>query len=791
MEPPPAHYDAAPGAGWIVDGPLEHAATLSPHASLAWTVVGGYVTFEVTLRHAGLAGGAASNDSLGAPASDGGSWAGAAPGWFGLAVNTEARMAGGDGVVVEPARASGEQVSRVDVASMLMGGVSRRSGTAAAVTGGPALISDPAHVRAGNGSLVARFARSLAAGVDGGLSLAGSGDSVLTWAHGLPGQGSLGMHGRKQAGALAVNLATGAVRPLDLLPPLIRLIHAAVMTAAVGVLLPAGILLARYRSKRQELKSGTSDEPDTALFRSHITVTMLALIMTGGAYGLGVWMTPPGAHFATWHHVLGHALMGGLLLQLALSMPCCRPERAPLGHVMTVSRGLWQLAHMLLGYPAALLGAAVIVLGLMAMDAGVVYYVVYGLVVLELVAFTAYRECGRRLCCCCMRSWRKVCCGCCVCCDWDGASSSDGASRRGSQASAWTRRGSTASAVANEADPRAAAGDAAFKRRYDDAAAVAAAEGMQQHAPPAQLPPGMPPYGFAGADGPTGLHAAAGMSHRGDALGAYYLDADEVDPALAEYLRAGGRVPPQGGLYHNYYVAPPPSATSAPGFGTTSAGVYSGASWAGTSQASALQVPDACRRGSVVTAGSQTPRSEGCGAAAGEHGRTAVVTAGRARAAAATGGEEDLRDSLRIAERTRGVSGAPGAAAPAPAGDGGAPLAPPSAHGVNGGEPKPIPVLQWSAIWRRFVASPLAEPPRLSGAGAAVGAPRQSSQPQAQPTLDLTPAVGGAPPGGATSLASSVPSSAARASQAVTPLRSPAPPSAQADTPGSASTWRS
>jgi hypothetical protein len=818
--PPDLQYDAAPGTGFIVDGPLEHSVALSSQASLAWTVVGEYVTLEVTLAHAGLPPGLGANVSLCSngtgPANA--SSIGAGPGWFGLAINREARMAGGDGIVVEPARDAGDRVHRVAVNSMLIGGVVRLANDATAASGGPALITDDAHVRTCDGTLVARFARSLApaVGADAGASQAAPPGSeiILTWAHGNAGQGAMGMHGRDQSGALAVVLATGAARGLELPPPLIRIIHSSVMAAAVGILLPVGILLARYHSKSHERKSG-GDEPDGVLFRIHIVVSVLAVLMAGGAYGLGVWMTPPGAHFATWHAVLGHVLVGALLLQVCLSMPCCRPPRAHLGNVMTVGRGLWQLAHLLLGYPAAALGVAVIVTGMMVMRAGVVYYVVYGLVVAELLGYTAYQECGRRWCFCCLRSWRKVCCGCCVCYEGSDAGSV-AASRRASAVSAHggDRRGSTTSVATADG-----AGADAYRQRYGTDAAAGG------------LPPGVGPYGY----GPTaaGPGGAAGMGSRGDALGAYYLDADEIDPALAAYLRAGGAMAGAGypgggrvgggqpGYYDGGGPAPPPSAMSAAGFtpatGGASASVYSGASWhvPAAGGGANLQVADEqsglSRRSGVTHGSQQTPRSDVHGAGA---TRGASAVGGRA-----SQGGEDLRDSLRgAAPSTLAAGGA--AAVP------GTPLAAPGLHGVDGGEPKPITVMPWSAIWRRFVESPLASapgstpPPGTAAAAGISGGAAQAAGARPAGSAGLSSAASeqrlrsGAPSVGTASAAarSSSAAPAARASaratgtaraagtsQAVTPLTSPAPrgsngaPSAggagSAATPSTAGSW--
>lgn len=207
-------YVVAPPAG------VRGSVTLQPGYTLAWVISGSSVTFTATLNVAGA--------------------------WLAVGFNAAGRMVGTDavvGTVATPAAAP----TRVGITSQAPAGLDVARVTP--LTGGS--------VSSTGGTTVLTFTRPLAAAAPGEVTISGSGGTVVVFAHGDAGVGGQSYHGMGNRGSVVVDFATGGVSGTA--APVLFIVHAALMIASWGVLLPAGVFSARCCRHR----------PDACWFKFH------------------------------------------------------------------------------------------------------------------------------------------------------------------------------------------------------------------------------------------------------------------------------------------------------------------------------------------------------------------------------------------------------------------------------------------------------------------------------------------------------------------------------------------
>lgn len=174
-------------------------------------------------------------------------------------------------------------------------------------------------------------------------------------------------------GANRVNFMSCQVTAVGV--PRVYIIHAVLMGVGGGVLLPLGVMFARF-GRNQQPATG----PKAWWFVRHqaIQYTGVACILAGFAVAVNM---KDGRHFTRLHERLGLAVVVGVVLQ-----PLNALVRPSATLPLSIARQVWSLCHRVLGYGVLVLAAVTIYFGLRllglqsARTVSVVYILVFACV---------------------------------------------------------------------------------------------------------------------------------------------------------------------------------------------------------------------------------------------------------------------------------------------------------------------------------------------------------------------------------------------------------------------------
>lgn len=200
-------------------------------------------------------------------------------------------------------------------------------------------------------AISAEFTRSIA---NGAYSISMNGSTPLAWAIGY--DLATFSAGHEVQGVTAVDMKTGATSSLGRKP--LHLAHGSLNFIAWGILLPVGVLLARF-TKSVPVKSGPP-----LWFNLHRWVQSTGLLFTVVALVLALVMVKDEgkAHFANAHGKLGLVVtLAGVAQPLnALIRPHPKPR--------TKKRVVWELFHKSMGYGSVVVAVAAVFTGLQAIQ---------------------------------------------------------------------------------------------------------------------------------------------------------------------------------------------------------------------------------------------------------------------------------------------------------------------------------------------------------------------------------------------------------------------------------------
>ena len=196
-----------------------------------------------------------------------------------------------------------------------------------------------------DGRLLLRFTRPLAAGR---IALDPQMPAVHLWAVGSAPQ--LAYHGARGTYSLALGAGSVAVEVTAI--AVTKVLHGVLMLLGWGVLLPSGVLIARYLKWKGPL-----------WLKLHIglQISGLALGLAGLALAL-MQFGPLGGSLR------GHGLMGLLVSALGLLQPLNGVLRPKKSAILTPRRRAWEAVHKGLGWLALALAVPTLVTGMLTLD---------------------------------------------------------------------------------------------------------------------------------------------------------------------------------------------------------------------------------------------------------------------------------------------------------------------------------------------------------------------------------------------------------------------------------------
>jgi len=135
--------------------------------------------------------------------------------------------------------------------------------------------------------------------------------------------------------------------------PTSQYIHAVLMLIAWTVLYPAGVLFARFTRHKQSVKMGMP-----YWFRWHVIFQVSGSVFLLTGFVLALLMPKQDGHFSGVHNKVGLAVVIATVLQPlnALVRPHPKPE--------TLKRKIWEHVHKGLGYGAAMMSIAAVIIGM-------------------------------------------------------------------------------------------------------------------------------------------------------------------------------------------------------------------------------------------------------------------------------------------------------------------------------------------------------------------------------------------------------------------------------------------
>jgi hypothetical protein len=191
-------------------------------------------------------------------------------------------------------------------------------------------------------------------------------------------------------GANRVNFMSCQVTAVGV--PVLYIVHAVLMSAGAGVLLPLGVAFARFGRNHQPTTG-----PNAWWFIHHQIIQYVGTACVLAGFAVAIYMKG-GNHFTHLHERLGLAVVIAVVLQPLNAL--IRPSAAP---PLSRARRVWSVAHRALGYGVLVLAAATIFYGLRllgvqsATTLSVVYIIVFGcmcvgfIVTAAVVAWLAHR----------------------------------------------------------------------------------------------------------------------------------------------------------------------------------------------------------------------------------------------------------------------------------------------------------------------------------------------------------------------------------------------------------------
>lgn len=183
--------------------------------------------------------------------------------------------------------------------------------------------------------------------------------NTIIWAHGNAG-GDWQHHNKR--GSARVNFLTGAAKTIAVEVDSKFVVHAWLMTIGWGVLIPLGVLTARF------LKS----KPNKLWFKLHRAIQTTGLVFA--IIGLVLAVQAVGNKGGNGQHFAGtnksHKVLGLVVMVLGIQQPLFaifRPHPPKDGETTSGMRAAWEILHKGSGYVAVVLAVAVIFLGMDAL----------------------------------------------------------------------------------------------------------------------------------------------------------------------------------------------------------------------------------------------------------------------------------------------------------------------------------------------------------------------------------------------------------------------------------------
>lgn len=261
--------------------------------------------------------------------------------WMAIGVSPRSAMIGTLAVIVKGDGGSGCTIDQYRVTTLTASGMQQD---------GSGFTAASASCTVTGNTVSAVFTRAV---TNGDYSLSLTGNTPMAWAVGFELQA---FDGHQAEGVTNVNMATGAVSAAGRKP--LHVAHGAINFVAWGILLPLGVLLARF-TKHIPVKAGPP-----LWFNSHRMLQTTGLFFTILALFIAVVMVERDGkpHFDNVHAQIGLVvtLLGVLQPLNALIRPAPKPP--------TPKRVVWEVVHKGVGYATIIIGVAAIITGLDAIQ---------------------------------------------------------------------------------------------------------------------------------------------------------------------------------------------------------------------------------------------------------------------------------------------------------------------------------------------------------------------------------------------------------------------------------------
>jgi len=286
-------------------------------------------------------------------------------GWAGIAFNSPnagLKMIGGDAIIVQPGSSS-SKISQCILSSYSGVSFIPSSSSTLDLNG---LIFTPASASINSNSVgwVAEFSRPLNTtnAFAGAIAISISEEIPLIAAWGDSLQ--MNTHARNAVSAGYVSITRGTFSSIKSVGDL-YIAHGALMTIAWGVLVPSGIIVARYFKNNKAFNWRNT----------HSSIQMSAFILFVSAFFIAVAANQAiSSHFVSFH-----AIFGLITIILGVIQPC-------------LGLCVGGYIHKALGYLAALFAIVEIYLGLIKLEASIGFFVAYSLLLAISLAFAVYFE---------------------------------------------------------------------------------------------------------------------------------------------------------------------------------------------------------------------------------------------------------------------------------------------------------------------------------------------------------------------------------------------------------------
>lgn len=312
--------------------------TLSSNLQLSWKVSNGRVFFKLQNTKNGWAGIAFNNPNAGL------------------------KMIGGDAIIIQPGSSS-SKISQCILSSYSGVTFIPASSSTLDLNG---LIFTPASTSSNSNSVgwIAEFSRPLniTNAFSGAIAISTSEEIPLIAAWGDSLQ--MNTHARNAVSAGYVSITRGTFSSIKSVGDL-YIAHGALMTIAWGVLVPSGIIIARYFKNNKAFNWRNT----------HSSIQMFAFILFLSAFFIAIAANQAiGSHFVSFH-----AIFGLITILLGVIQPC-------------LGLCVGGIIHKALGYLAALFAVVEIYLGLIKLEASIGFFIAYSLLIAISLAIAVYFE---------------------------------------------------------------------------------------------------------------------------------------------------------------------------------------------------------------------------------------------------------------------------------------------------------------------------------------------------------------------------------------------------------------